>query len=51
MAALTQAEDDAGRGAVMWEGEMIDEALRKQAQQVLARARAAAPADPTAAGA
>jgi citrate lyase subunit beta / citryl-CoA lyase len=41
IAALELAEADAGRGAVMLEGEMIDEALRKQALGVLARARAA----------
>ena len=29
------------RGAVMWEGEMIDEASRKMAEQVAARGRAA----------
>jgi citrate lyase subunit beta/citryl-CoA lyase len=41
VAALQSAEDDAGRGAVQLEGEMIDEALRKQAYEVMARARAA----------
>ena len=41
VAALGEAEAQAGRGAVMLEGEMIDEALRKQALQVLARAGAA----------
>ncbi len=41
VAALQQAEADDGRGAVMLDGEMIDEALRKQAQGVMARARAA----------
>ncbi len=41
VAALGVAEADAGRGAVMLAGEMIDEALRKQALQVLARAGAA----------
>ena len=41
VAALAEAEADGGRGAVMLEGEMIDEALRKQALQVVARARAA----------
>ena len=43
VAALEQAESEAdgGRGAVMLGGEMIDEALRKQALQVVARARAA----------
>ena len=41
VAALQQAEADAGRGAVMFDGEMIDEALRKQALGVVARARAA----------
>ncbi len=45
VAALGQAETDAGRGAVMLEGEMIDEALRKQALQVLARAGAAGQPD------
>ena len=41
ISALDMAEADAGRGAVTLEGEMIDEALRKQALGVLARARAA----------
>ena len=41
VAALQQAEADAGRGAVMLDGEMIDEAVRKQALGVVARARAA----------
>jgi citrate lyase subunit beta/citryl-CoA lyase len=41
VAALHQAETEAGRGAVMLDGEMIDEALRKQALGVVARARAA----------
>ena len=41
VAALADAEANAGRGAVMLDGEMIDEALRKQALQVVARARAA----------
>ncbi len=41
VAALEEAEADAGRGAVMLDGEMIDEALRKQALGVVARARAA----------
>jgi citrate lyase subunit beta/citryl-CoA lyase len=41
VAALAEAEANAGRGAVMLEGEMIDEALRKQALEVVARARAA----------
>jgi citrate lyase subunit beta / citryl-CoA lyase len=41
VAALEEAEADAGRGAVMLDGEMIDEALRKHAVQVVARARAA----------
>ncbi len=41
ISALEMAEADAGRGAVMLEGEMIDEALRKQALGVVARARAA----------
>ena len=43
VAALEQAEaeGDGGHGAVLLGGEMIDEALRKQALQVLARARAA----------
>ncbi len=41
VAALQSAEADAGRGAVMLAGEMIDEALRKQAFEVMARARAA----------
>ncbi len=43
--ALGEAEAQAGRGAVMLEGEMIDEALRKQAYQVLARAGAAGAPD------
>ena len=42
VATLAEAEADAGRGAVTLDGEMIDEALRKQALQVVARARAAA---------
>ena len=41
VAALQRAEADAGRGAVMLDGEMIDEALRKQALAVVARAHAA----------
>jgi citrate lyase subunit beta/citryl-CoA lyase len=41
ISALEMAEADAGRGAVMVEGEMIDEALRKQALGVVARAHAA----------
>ena len=41
VAVLAEAEADAGRGAVMLDGEMIDEALRKQALQVVERARAA----------
>jgi citrate lyase subunit beta/citryl-CoA lyase len=41
VAALAVAEADAGRGAVMLDGEMIDEALRKQALHVVERARAA----------
>jgi len=45
VAALAEAEADAGRGAVMMDGEMIDEALRKQALQVLARAGAAGSPD------
>jgi citrate lyase subunit beta / citryl-CoA lyase len=40
VAALAEAEVEAGRGAAMLDGEMIDEALRKQALQVVARARA-----------
>jgi citrate lyase subunit beta/citryl-CoA lyase len=41
ISALEMAEADAGRGVVTLDGEMIDEALRKQALEVLARARAA----------
>ena len=41
ISALEMAEADAGHGAAMLEGEMIDEALRKQALGVVARARAA----------
>jgi citrate lyase subunit beta / citryl-CoA lyase len=41
IAALQRAEADVGRGAVMLDGEMIDEAMRKQALGVVARARAA----------
>jgi citrate lyase subunit beta/citryl-CoA lyase len=41
VAALESAEADAGRGAVALAGEMIDEALRKQAYEVMARAHAA----------
>jgi citrate lyase subunit beta/citryl-CoA lyase len=39
--AYRQATDNDRRGAVMWEGEMIDEASRKMAEQVAARGRAA----------
>jgi citrate lyase subunit beta/citryl-CoA lyase len=39
--ALAVAEGEAGRGAVMHEGEMIDEASRKRALQVIARGEAA----------
>ena len=39
--AAAEGEGEGGRGAVMSGGEMIDEALRKQALQVVARARAA----------
>jgi citrate lyase subunit beta/citryl-CoA lyase len=38
---LARAESADGRGAVMLEGQMIDEAMRKQATQVVARGRAA----------
>ncbi len=41
VAALQDAEAGAGRGAVTLNGEMIDEALRKQAFEVMARAQAA----------
>ena len=40
LAALAQAEADGGRGAVELDGEMIDEASRKLAEQVVARSRA-----------
>ncbi|MEJ7657252.1 MAG: CoA ester lyase [Thermoleophilaceae bacterium] len=40
LAALAQAEADGGRGAVELDGEMIDEASRKLADQVVARSRA-----------
>ena len=38
---LREGDREAGRGAVMFEGEMIDEASRKMAEQVAARGRAA----------
>ncbi len=38
---LERAEQADGRGAVLLEGQMIDEAMRKQAVQVVARGRAA----------
>jgi citrate lyase subunit beta/citryl-CoA lyase len=38
---LARAESADGRGAVMLEGQMIDEAMRKQATQIVARGRAA----------
>jgi citrate lyase subunit beta/citryl-CoA lyase len=40
-AIINALEREPGRGAVMLEGEMIDEASRKRAHQLLARARAA----------
>ncbi len=40
-AIIDTLKREPGRGAVMLEGEMIDEASRKRAQQMLARARAA----------
>lgn len=40
-AIIEALEHEPGRGAVMLEGEMIDEASRKRAEQLLARARAA----------
>ena len=39
--AYRLATEGERRGAVMWEGEMIDEASRKMAEQVAARGRAA----------
>jgi citrate lyase subunit beta / citryl-CoA lyase len=39
-AIIDALEREPGRGAVMLEGEMIDEASRKRAEQLLARARA-----------
>ena len=41
LAALAAGESEGGRGAVMLDGEMIDEASRKLAHQVIARGRAA----------
>jgi citrate lyase subunit beta/citryl-CoA lyase len=41
LAELARAESDDGRGAVLLDGGMIDEAMRKQAVQVVARGRAA----------
>lgn len=41
LAELARAEQADGRGAVLLDGEMIDEAMRKQATQVVARGRAA----------
>ena len=38
LAVLAEAESDGARGAVELDGEMIDEASRKQAEQVVARA-------------
>jgi citrate lyase subunit beta/citryl-CoA lyase len=38
--AYRQATEGDRRGAVMWEGEMIDEASRKMAEQIAARGRA-----------
>ncbi|HWF25832.1 MAG TPA: CoA ester lyase [Solirubrobacteraceae bacterium] len=38
---LARAEQADGRGAVLLDGQMIDEAMRKQATQVVARGRAA----------
>jgi citrate lyase subunit beta/citryl-CoA lyase len=38
---LARAEQSDGRGAVLLDGQMIDEAMRKQATQVVARGRAA----------
>jgi citrate lyase beta subunit len=38
---LQRAELADGRGAVLLEGAMIDEAMRKQATQIVARGRAA----------
>jgi citrate lyase subunit beta/citryl-CoA lyase len=40
---LERAERADGRGAVLLDGQMIDEAMRKQATQVVARGRAAFP--------
>lgn len=37
---LARAEESDGRGAVLLDGQMIDEAMRKQATQVVARGRA-----------
>jgi citrate lyase subunit beta / citryl-CoA lyase len=41
LAAYRLATEGERRGAVMWEGEMIDEASRKMAEQITARGRAA----------
>lgn len=41
LSALEAGEQGAGRGAVMFDGEMIDEASRKLAAQVVARGQAA----------
>ena len=38
LAVLAEAESEGARGAVELDGEMIDEASRKQAEQVVARA-------------
>ena len=40
LAAYRLATEGEHRGAVMWEGEMIDEASRKMAEQIAARGRA-----------
>lgn len=41
LAELARAEQADGRGAVLLDGQMIDEAMRKQATQVVARGQAA----------
>ena len=48
LAAYTEAIEARGAGAALYDGEMIDEASRKMAEAVVARARAAGVAEETA---
>jgi citrate lyase subunit beta/citryl-CoA lyase len=47
LAAYERATDDEGRGAAVFEGEMVDEASRKMAERVVKAGRAARPSDRT----